>query len=69
MDELPDGYVLKNGAPGYFVDGYCGYLVAGYYDTADEAISRALWAIQEAQARGEKYGYPVWYAWYTKDVR
>lgn len=51
------GYVVKHSAVGHWVDGACGYLVAGYYGTQSEAISRAAIAIQQARAAGRR---PVW---------
>jgi len=48
---------------GFWVDGCCGYQVAGYFDSLEEAVDQALAAIQKAQKEvqeGVSLGQPVW---------
>lgn len=52
------GYTLKHTpAVGWWVDGACGYPVAGYFDREEEAVVAATSEILEAEGTGE---YPSW---------
>lgn len=57
MKTLPSGYTLKHTDIGYWVDGAYGYLVAGYFDTKEEAIEKAIERINEAKIEGRN---PIW---------
>ncbi len=53
-----DGYTIKHtAAVGWWVDGVCGYLVAGYYSSEDRAVAGASEAIAAAKARDSR---PCW---------
>jgi len=41
-NKIPEPYELKNTCIGWWIDGYCGYLYVGYFDTKSEAIE-AFW--------------------------
>lgn len=51
------GYTVKHAAVGWWVDGVCGYLVAGYFPSEAQAVKEAGKAIATAKASGER---PVW---------
>ena len=51
------GYELKSSAIGWWVDGACGYLVAGYYQSGHQAARKAVAAINKAATDNE---YPSW---------
>lgn len=44
------GYEVKNSEVGWWVDGNCGYLVAGYFGCCEDAVNAALAKIKVAQA-------------------
>nr|WP_234288220.1 hypothetical protein [Pseudomonas fluorescens] len=52
------GYTVKSSAAGYWVDGRCGYLVAGYYPSQAEAVIEASTLIVKATQNGAR---PVWF--------
>jgi len=41
-NKIPFPYKLKNTSIGWWVDGYCGYLYVGYFDSAEAALI-AFW--------------------------
>lgn len=51
------GYTIKHSAVGWWVDGACGYMVAGYYPTEALAVTEAGKAIATAKSTGDR---PVW---------
>lgn len=51
------GYTVKSSAVGHWVDGRCGFLVAGYYHTQAEAIAEASDRIARAMQSGAS---PAW---------
>jgi hypothetical protein len=52
------GYSVKHTeAVGWWVDGACGYLVSGYWQTATEAVNKAAAEIAEARRAGV---HPAW---------
>jgi len=56
---LPVGYQLKHtDVVGWWVDGRCGYLVTGYYDTREVAVETARGLIAAAKRDNERR--PVW---------
>lgn len=51
------GYSVKHTSVGWWVDGACGYLVAGYFPTEGQAVEEAGKAIAQAKAEGRN---PSW---------
>ena len=52
------GYELRHThRVGFWVDGRCGYMVSGYFDTAQRACETAWERVQEAEASGAE---PAW---------
>ena len=51
------GYIVKRGRPGWWVDGACGFGVAYYYDTKRKAINEAKRNIEAAIRNHEQ---PSW---------
>ena len=47
-NKLPEPYELKHTSVGWWVDGYCGYLFVGYFDTEHEAIT-AFWETKKKE--------------------
>jgi len=41
--KLPFPYKLKNTIVGWWIDGYCGYLYVGYFDTKEQSL-RKFWS-------------------------
>jgi len=57
-DLLKAGYSIKHtDAVGWWVDGLCGFLVAGYFSTKRKAVRKASDAINAAQ---DGKTHPVW---------
>ncbi len=55
---LPAGYVLKyTDVVGWWVDGRCGYLVTGYYQSREHAVETARMMIAAPRRDGER---PIW---------
>jgi Ser-tRNA(Ala) deacylase AlaX len=57
------GYQIKHSVVGWWVDGACGYKVAVYFDTKEEAISEASKEIERAKKEISKsiFNQPAWY--------
>jgi hypothetical protein len=55
---LRHGYEIKRTAVGWWVDGFCGYLVAGCFETEARAVAEASEAIAAAKSTGRR---PVWF--------
>lgn len=51
------GYEVKSSSVGHWVDGRCGYMVAGYFNTQAEAVTAATDRIAQAIING---AHPVW---------
>jgi hypothetical protein len=51
------GYKVKSSAVGHWVDGNCGYRVAGYFSTQTEAVAVAGSRIAETEKNGRR---PAW---------
>ncbi|MDN7753803.1 hypothetical protein [Burkholderia gladioli] len=54
---LRDGYSINHTVVGWWVDGFCGYLVAGYFEAEELAVAEAGKAIAAAKSTGCP---PVW---------
>ncbi len=51
------GYSVKSSSVGHWVDGRCGYMVAGYFATQALAVEHASSRISQASKSGS---WPAW---------